>query len=121
MQMILLELDTQSVDAQGSVREALLSLADSLESDPDSVENAAYEAAKSAGAKPRDVYVHMYQILLGSASGPRLGPFMADLGAAKVASRIRDFTILHDGSWRCISKTAVGDILCIPSGGIHMH
>ena len=31
-------MDTQSVDAQGSVRDALLSLADSLESDPDSVE-----------------------------------------------------------------------------------
>ena len=60
-------------------------MADSLESDPDSVENAAYEAAKSAGAKPRDVFVCMYQILLGSASGPRLGPFMADIGAAKVA------------------------------------
>ena len=29
-------MDTQSVDAQGSVRDALLSLADSLESDPDS-------------------------------------------------------------------------------------
>ena len=83
-------MDTQSVDAQGSVRDALLSLADSLESDPDSVENAAYEAAKSAGAKPRDVFVCMYQILLGSASGPRLGPFMADIGAAKVAGRIRE-------------------------------
>ena len=78
-------MDTQSVDAQGSVRDlTLLSLADSLESDPDSVENAAYEAAKSAGALPRDVFVCMYQILLGSASGPRLGPFMADIGAAKV-------------------------------------
>ena len=83
-------MDTQSVDAQGSVRDALLSLADSLESDPDSVQNAAYEAAKSAGAKPRDVFVCMYQILLGSASGPRLGPFMADIGAAKVAGRIRE-------------------------------
>ena len=62
----------------------------SLESDPDSVENAAYEAAKTAGAKPRDVFVCMYQILLGSASGPRLGPFMADIGAAKVAGRIRE-------------------------------
>ena len=40
-------------------------------------------------AKPRDVFVCMYQILLGSASGPRLGPFMADIGAAKVAGRIR--------------------------------
>ena len=35
--MILLEWIHQSVDAQGSVRDALLSLADSLESDPDSV------------------------------------------------------------------------------------
>ena len=84
----------------------LLSLADSLESDPDGVENAAYEAAKSAGAKPRDVFVCMYQILLGSASGPRLGPFMADIGAAKVAGRggtsVRWFMGI-------IIKTAVGD------------
>ena len=35
-------------------------------------------------------FVCMYQILLGSASGPRLGPFMADIGAAKVAGRIRE-------------------------------
>ncbi len=81
--------DAQLVDAQDEVRVALLSLADSLESNS-SVQNAAYEAAKSAGAKPRDVFVCMYQILLGSSSGPRLDPFIADIGAAKVAHKIRE-------------------------------
>ena len=53
-------MDTSQLMHQGSVRDAPYPLADSLESDPDSVENAAYEAAKSAGAKPRDVFVCMY-------------------------------------------------------------
>ncbi|MDI1495491.1 MAG: lysyl-tRNA synthetase class I [Cenarchaeum symbiont of Oopsacas minuta] len=79
-----------SIDAKGSVLTALLSLADSLESDPDGVQNAAYESARRAGAKPRDVFTCMYQILLGSESGPRLGPFMADMGPSKVASMIRE-------------------------------
>ena len=38
------------------------------------------------------MFVCMYQILLGSAKimDHALGPFMADIGAAKVAGRIRE-------------------------------
>ena len=56
-------MDTQSVDAQGSVRDALLSLADSLESDfPDSVENAAYEAVQTAHLCKTFADVHFCKI-----------------------------------------------------------
>ena len=57
----------QSVRSRCNVRDALLVLADSLESDPDSVENAAYEAAKTSQVQP-PLCSYMYQILLGSAS-----------------------------------------------------
>ena len=107
-------MDTQSVDAQGSVRDALLSLADSLESDPDSVENAAYEAAKSAGAKPRDVFVCMYQILLGSASGPRLGPFMADIGLQRWQVN-GDYKMVHgDHNKNYEKKSSTAVFIMIP-------
>lgn len=67
-------------------RSALKDFALSLEraSDADSVQNAAFDAAKRNGLKPGEFFPTVYSILLGSDRGPRLGPYVMDAGKAEV-------------------------------------
>jgi lysyl-tRNA synthetase class 1 len=59
-------------------------------SDPDAIQNAAFEAVKRNGLKPRDFFPAVYMILLGSDRGPRLGPYIVDSGPAAVSRALSD-------------------------------
>jgi lysyl-tRNA synthetase class 1 len=59
-------------------------------SDPDAIQNAAFEAVKKNGLKPRDFFPMVYSILLGSDRGPRLGPYVVDSGPAAVSKSLLD-------------------------------
>jgi lysyl-tRNA synthetase class 1 len=59
-------------------------------SDPDAIQNAAFEAVKKNGLKPRDFFPVVYSILLGSDRGPRLGPYVVDSGPASVSRSLLD-------------------------------
>lgn len=54
----------------------------------DEIQNAAFEAAKSAGMKAGEFFPVVYGILLGSVRGPRLGPFIMDVGVKKVSETL---------------------------------
>ncbi|MBI3841196.1 MAG: lysine--tRNA ligase [Thaumarchaeota archaeon] len=53
----------------------------------DAIQNAAFESIKKNGLKPSEFFPLVYSILLASERGPRLGPYIADLGPAE-ASRM---------------------------------
>lgn len=59
-------------------------------SDPDAIQNAAFEAVKKNGLKPKDFFPVVYSILLGSDRGPRLGPYVVDSGSAVVSRSLLD-------------------------------
>ncbi|MCL5672301.1 MAG: hypothetical protein M1566_02315 [Thaumarchaeota archaeon] len=58
---------------------------ESLPVHPDSVQNAAFDAAKRQGLRPGEFFPAVYAVLLGSDRGPRLGPYVMDAGRAEVS------------------------------------
>jgi lysyl-tRNA synthetase class 1 len=79
-----------------SVRPALLALADALadaaprgERDPDALQTLAFDLARSHGVDPKDLFVAIYQGLIGQSRGPRFGGFMLALGLEEAATALR--------------------------------
>ena len=80
------------LDLDDASRRVLLEIAGMLDSadSSDAIQTGIYEAAKSCGLRPRDVFATIYVIILGSRAGPRIGPLIYDMGAAQVARIIRE-------------------------------
>ena len=71
------------------VQIALDRLAVSLQNNPQGdPQTMIYDIAKSRGVKPRDFFQIIYQIVLGTNAGPRLGPLISDIGFGKVAKML---------------------------------
>lgn len=62
----------------------------SVESEPDDLQNTIYNIAKSNGIQPKDFFRILYQIILASDRGPKLGPFILDIGWKKAALTISE-------------------------------
>jgi len=75
------------VKLKGPEKKAVAEFADSIRtlSDPDSIQNAAFDALKKNGLKPSQFFPAVYSILLGSDRGPRLGPYIIDAGPSSVS------------------------------------
>ena len=59
--------------------------------DAEAIQNEVYEAGKGAGFEPlRDWFKALYETLLGSAQGPRMGSFIALYGIANARALIAD-------------------------------
>ena len=56
---------------------------------PDDIQNIIYQTAKENNIPPRDFFVVLYQIILGTNRGPKIGPFIMDIGRKKVAQMIQ--------------------------------
>jgi lysyl-tRNA synthetase class 1 len=78
--------EPQAPDLSAAARKAFETFAKEITNakSADEIQNAAFEAAKSAGMKPGEFFPAVYGILLGSVRGPRLGPFIMDAGVKKV-------------------------------------
>jgi lysyl-tRNA synthetase class 1 len=50
------------------------------EEDPEKIQSAIFETARKNGIKPSKLFITLYVILLGTESGPRLGPYLIDMG-----------------------------------------
>ncbi|TMR68085.1 hypothetical protein, partial [Streptococcus pseudopneumoniae] len=68
-------------------------LSQMLEADnePDDLQNAIYQIAKSYEIPPKDFFKTLYQIILGSNRGPKIGPFILDIGRKKVANTLSSY------------------------------
>ena len=57
-------------------------------SEPDAIQNAAFESVKKHGLRPSQFFPLVYSMLLGSDRGPRLGPYITDATPRKVSEAL---------------------------------
>ena len=73
-------------------KKVLMDIADALKSnqsaDADDIQTMIYQTAKAADVPPKSIFQVLYQIILGSTKGPRIGSFIVDMGTQKVAQKI---------------------------------
>ena len=76
-----------------ATRKAIKELADMLaaENEPTDLQNTIYQIAKNVGVQPRDFFKTLYQIILASDRGPKIGPFIIDIGRKKVAQTLSEY------------------------------
>jgi len=82
------------VDLQDNEKRALKILADALnaEEEPEDIQNTIYQIAKSNDVEPKDFFKALYQIILGASRGPKIGPFISDIGRKQVAKKLSEYT-----------------------------
>jgi len=87
------EQEKTQVDLDDSAKKALKILIDSLEADeePDDIQNTIYQIAKSNNVQPKDFFKILYQIILGTSRGPKIGPFISDIGRKQVAKTLSEY------------------------------
>ncbi|HSA98150.1 MAG TPA: lysine--tRNA ligase, partial [Candidatus Nitrosotenuis sp.] len=84
------EQETTNVQIDDTAKNALRRLVDVLvaEKDPEDLQNAIYNIAKENNVAPKDFFMILYQIILAANRGPKIGPFIVDIGRKKVAQMI---------------------------------
>ncbi len=83
-----------SVTLDDTAKNALRQLADSLTNNNNNtldIQNTIYQIAKSQGMQPKDFFKILYQILLGTSRGPKIGPFISDIGQEQVAKTLSEY------------------------------
>jgi lysyl-tRNA synthetase class 1 len=82
------------VDLDDSAKKALKILVDTLsaEEEPEDIQNTIYQIAKSNDVQPKDFFKILYQIILGTSRGPKIGPFISDIGRKQVAKTLSEYT-----------------------------
>lgn len=73
-------------------KKAIKNLVDVLTADdePSDLQNSIYQIAKNVGLQPKDFFKTLYQIALASDRGPKIGPFIIDIGRKKVANTLTE-------------------------------
>ncbi len=81
------------VDLDDTTRKALKILVDELggEAEPEDIQNTIYQIAKSNDIQPKDFFKILYQIILGTSRGPKIGPFISDIGRKQVAKTLSEY------------------------------
>jgi lysyl-tRNA synthetase class 1 len=62
------------------------------EGDPKNLQTKIFEVARGNGIEPKDFFKLIYAILLGSERGPRLGPYIIDVGRDRVVGVLKKHT-----------------------------
>jgi lysyl-tRNA synthetase class 1 len=57
--------------------------------EPDEIQNAIFNSAKSNGLKPAAFFRTLYSILMGAQQGPRLGPYILAMGKQNVIKALK--------------------------------
>ena len=57
--------------------------------DVDKIQGAIFEIARQNGVRPKKFFETLYSILLGTSSGPRLGPYLIDMGRENAVEALR--------------------------------
>lgn len=81
------------VDLDETAKKALRILVEKLRGDEETedIQNTIYQIAKSNDVQPRDFFKILYQIILGTSRGPKIGPFISDIGRKQVAKIISKY------------------------------
>jgi lysyl-tRNA synthetase class 1 len=85
------EIKETAIDLNAEEKKALTELTAKLETedDPDKIQNAIFNAAKDNGIKPGAFFKTLYQVLMGAAQGPRLGPYVLAMGKQNVIAALQ--------------------------------
>ena len=80
------------VTIDDQLKKALSELSSILsgEKEPADLQNEIYQIAKNNGVQPKEFFKVLYRIILAADRGPKLGPFVLDIGRRKVASAISE-------------------------------
>src|SRR3990170_282117 len=81
------------VHIDDATKKALGELADLLGADdePDDLQNTIYQIAKKNNVQPKDFFKILYQIILSTNRGPKIGPFILDIGRKKVSQTLASY------------------------------
>ena len=60
--------------------------------DPQEIQGLIFNTARSLKIEPGDLFRALYRLLLGTDRGPRLGPYIRDIGSARVSEMLRHAT-----------------------------
>jgi len=77
----------KGVELTRQERAAVKELIDVLKrtEDADEIQNSVFEIARRNGIRPPEFFRTLYRIFLGLERGPRLGPYIADIGVRRAA------------------------------------
>lgn len=72
-------------------KKAIMDLATKIShmKDPQAIQAAIFDTARVHELEPSSLFKALYQLLLGVERGPRLGPYILDIGPEKVSERLR--------------------------------
>ena len=81
------------IDLDESTKKALVILSEKLgaEEEPEDIQNTIYHIAKSNNVQPKDFFKILYQIILGTSRGPKIGPFISDIGRKQVSKTLSEY------------------------------
>jgi lysyl-tRNA synthetase class 1 len=81
------------ITVDDSTKDALRQLTDILSKDEkiEDLQNSIYSIAKENQVQPKDFFRILYQIILSTDRGPKIGPFIEDIGKKKVAEDIKKY------------------------------
>ena len=85
------EIKETAVELKTGEKEAVSQLIQIIkfEEDAEKIQGAIFEVARKNGLKPKDFFKTLYMILLGTSSGPRLGPYIIDMGRDNVLEALK--------------------------------
>ena len=78
------------IELDDQMRKALTELTQLLQSNEliEDLQNAIYQIAKGNEIEPRDFFKVLYQIILSTTKGPKIGPFILDIGRKNVSEKL---------------------------------
>jgi len=87
------EMPTAELEIDDSSKSALKQLVKLLEEnvEMEDLQNSIYSIAKENQVQPKDFFKILYQIILSANRGPKIGPFIEDVGKKKVADIISKY------------------------------
>ena len=85
--------EKSQVTIDDTAKKALKILVEALdaEENPEDIQNTIYQIAKSNDIQPKDFFKLLYQIILGTSRGPKIGPFISDIGRKQVAKMLSEY------------------------------
>ena len=85
--------ETIEIEIDSTAKKALGELALLLSDDKEieDIQNTIYQIAKGNDIEPRDFFKTLYQIILSTTKGPKIGPFIMDIGRKNVAEKLNAY------------------------------
>ena len=87
------KIEKVQVDVNETEGKALAELVETIkkESDANVIQTSIFEIARRNGLEPKQFFTILYRILVGAEKGPRLGPYIVDVGRENVAEILMQY------------------------------